>query len=169
MSTKENEPTQPPCRQFVFLETEWETEDRTWSQQTPRRRVMPETQYVQFQAHRSSRGCWLATNVCLTYKCWLSDIWMLTISDKGSLSTVSCSWRRWWQKQGEQRRTCLSRGMLNGDLSIIRASWADKRRRRHMADRSLEILSSKQDSSALPLLRGALSNVLSSGLKMANL
>ena len=63
----------------------------------------------------------------------------------------------------------MSRGVLNDDLSIIRASWADKRRRRDMADRSLEILSSKQESIALPLLRGASSNVLSSGLKMANL
>ena len=32
MSTKENKPIQPSCRHFVFLETEWQTEDRTWPQ-----------------------------------------------------------------------------------------------------------------------------------------
>ena len=53
--------------------------------------------------------------------------------------------------EGEKRWTCKSRGVLNDDL-IIRVSWAGKRRTREMAERSLEILSSKQEYRALPLL-----------------
>ena len=49
----------------------------------------------------------------------MSDIWMLTLADKPSLSIVSCSWRRGLPKQGEQRRTCISRGVLNDDLSLL--------------------------------------------------
>ena len=93
-----------------------------------------------YTARRISRPP-LFTGMLACSQC-MSDIWMLTMAYKPSLSIVSCSWRRWWPKQGEQRRTCISLGLLNDDL-IIRASWAGKRRRRDMKDRRLEILSSK--------------------------
>ena len=118
-----------------------------------------------FQVSSSSRGV-LACNNCV------SNIWMCTVSVKPSLSTVSCTWRREWWKHGdhgEQRRTYIGQGVLNDDLSIIRASWAGRRRKRDMAERSFEIVSTKQESSALHLLSVAPSNVLSSGLNCTNL
>ena len=125
-----------------------------------RRQVMPVTQHTEIQVNRSSRGCLLVAIVCLT-------LWMLTMTDEYFLSTVSCTSRRGWSTRCEQLRTCVSRGVLNDDL-IIWASYVGRLRRREMGERSLEILPSEHESSALPLLSGAPSKAQSSSLYSTN-